>query len=69
MSTYNALLDVCARSGDIGRAEPLLKDMADQGSDGTCGRGTVNRKRFAEWAPSSRCYVPSSAICKQAAVP
>ena len=31
MSTYNALLDVCARSGDIGRAEPLLKDMADQG--------------------------------------
>eukprot|EP00913_Durusdinium_trenchii_P020371 g19137.t1 len=31
VSTYNALLDVCARSGNISRAEPLLKDMADQG--------------------------------------
>ena len=32
VSTYNALLDVCARSGNISRAEPLLKDMADQGA-------------------------------------
>jgi len=31
VTTYNALLDVCARSGEISRAEPLLKDMADQG--------------------------------------
>lgn len=31
VTTYNALLDVCARSGEIARAEPLLKDMADQG--------------------------------------
>ena len=30
-TTYNALLDVCARSGEICRAEPLLKQMADQG--------------------------------------
>ena len=30
-TTYNALLDVCARSGQIARAEPLLKQMADQG--------------------------------------
>ena len=30
-TTYNALLDVCARSGEIYRAEPLLKQMADQG--------------------------------------
>ncbi|CAK9096339.1 Pentatricopeptide repeat-containing protein At5g61990 [Durusdinium trenchii] len=31
VTTYNALLDVCARSGEIARAEPLLKDMAQQG--------------------------------------
>lgn len=32
VTTYNALLDVCARSGEIARAEPLLKDMAQQGA-------------------------------------
>ena len=31
VTTYNALLDVCARSGEISRAEPLLKEMAVQG--------------------------------------
>lgn len=31
VTTYNALLDVCARSGEISRAEPLLKEMAAQG--------------------------------------
>lgn len=30
-TTYNALLDVCARSGEISRAEPLLKQMVEQG--------------------------------------
>lgn len=31
VATYNALLDVCARSCDIDRAEPLLRDMVEQG--------------------------------------
>jgi len=35
VSTYNALLDVCARSGDIARAEVLLKDMSEQGVEPT----------------------------------
>jgi pentatricopeptide repeat protein len=30
-STFNVLIDACARSGQMQRAEPLLKDMGEQG--------------------------------------
>ncbi|CAE8637912.1 unnamed protein product [Polarella glacialis] len=30
VATFNALLDACARSGEMYRAEPLLKEMAEQ---------------------------------------
>ena len=44
-TTYNALLDVCARSGEIYRAEPLLKQMADQGW-AECGVSPLCRTTF-----------------------
>lgn len=31
LSTFNVLIDVCARSGQMQRAEPLLKDMGELG--------------------------------------
>jgi len=31
VATYNALVDACARCGELGRMEPLLKDMVEQG--------------------------------------
>eukprot|EP00438_Fugacium_kawagutii_P003034 Skav229437 [mRNA] locus=scaffold397:86134:97585:- [translate_table: standard] len=45
-TTYNALLDVCARSGEISRAEPLLKQMADQGSAGSLKTRAVATPRL-----------------------